>query len=100
MRPNGLCLVVELAVRRVESPLVDRWRKALLLGALREDVAYVPVLGTVFEHLSPSHFGGAGARGGFFPFLWPGPRGAVARNYRRAVRPCSRSWTIAIQATV
>jgi hypothetical protein len=85
MRLNGQVLVLEMAVRKLDAPLVSRYRKALILGALREDVYYVPFLRIVFEHLSLSHFYGPGLPGGFLPFLWPGARWKVERFFSRAV---------------
>jgi hypothetical protein len=85
MRVNGQLLVLEMAIRKLDAPLVSRYRKALILGALREDVYYVPLLRRVFEHLSLSHFYGPGLPGGFLPLLWPGARWKVNRFFARAV---------------
>lgn len=88
MLANGLSLVIERALAQVTGPGAGearRHRKALLLGALREDVARVPFATRVFEHLSFSHFGGGRWGGGFLPF-WPGPRFKVRRYFRRALR--------------
>jgi hypothetical protein len=85
MRLNGQLLVLEMAIRKLDAPLVSRYRKALILGALREDVCYVPVFHRVFEHLSLSHFHGAGLPGGFLPLLWPGARWKANRFFARAV---------------
>src|SRR4051812_47749870 len=87
MLANGLCLVIERGLAQVTGPGAEearRHRKALLLGALREDVARVPFAARVFEHLSFSHFGGGRWGGGFLPF-WPGPRFKVRRYFRRAL---------------
>jgi hypothetical protein len=88
MLANGLSLVIERALAQVTAPgaaEARRHRKALLLGALREDVARLPFAMRVFEHLSFSHFGGGRWAGGFLPF-WPGPRFKVRRYFRRALR--------------
>jgi hypothetical protein len=84
MRIGGLAMVVDRAADRVASPLVQRYRRAIVLGALREDVAYIPGLGTI-EHWSLSHFWGPSRPGGFLP-LWPGARFAANRKLARAVR--------------
>ena len=42
MLTNGQVLVIDMAVRALDHPLVSRYRSALVLGALREDTAYVP----------------------------------------------------------
>src|SRR6478736_5966116 len=87
MLANGLSLVIERALAQVTGPgavEARRHRKALLLGALREDVARVPFATRVFEHLSFSHFGGGRWGGGFLPF-WPGPRYKVRRFFRAAL---------------
>ena len=85
MLRNGLCLVVDMAVDAVDDDRVRRYRKALLLGSLREDVLYVPALG-VTEYPSFSHFYRPGLPGGFIPFVWPGPRWSADRKWRQATR--------------
>jgi hypothetical protein len=87
MLANGLVLVIERALVELDGAgacEARRHRKALLLGALREDVARVPFGTGVFEHLSLSHFGGGRWPGGFLP-LWPGPRYKVRRFFRAAL---------------
>jgi hypothetical protein len=85
VRVNGLALVIDRALASLPSVEPRRYRKALVLGSLREDVARAPFGGGVFEHLSFSHFGGGWLPGGFLPFLWPGPRFKVGRYFRRAL---------------
>jgi hypothetical protein len=85
VRVNGLALVIDRALASLPSVEPRRYRKALVLGSLREDVARAPFGGGVFEHLSLSHFGGGWLPGGFLPFLWPGPRFKVGRYFRRAL---------------
>ena len=85
MLRNGLCLIVEMAVDLVEDERVRRYRKALLLGTLREDVLYVPLFG-VTEYPSFSHFYRPGLPGGFIPFVWPGPRSSADRKWTLASR--------------
>ncbi len=82
MRINGLALLIDRAADRV--PAVERYRRAITLGALREDVVYIPKTPKPFEHLSFSHFWGPGRPGGFLPF-WPSARGAADRWFDRAV---------------
>jgi len=84
MRYNGLCVVIDMAARTVASPAIDRWKQAILLGALREDYWYLPLLGTV-ESPSLSHFYGPGLPGGFVPFVTPSTRTKATRMYRRAI---------------
>lgn len=84
MLKNGLFLVADEAARRAGTALAARWRAALVLGSLREDVVRVPFL--VFtEYPSFRHFGGRGLPGGYLPFLWPGPRSSCDALYRGAL---------------
>ena len=85
MRANGLALVIDRAVAHLPSHEARRYRQALVLGSLREDVARVPGGAGVFEHLSLSHFGGGWLPGGYLPLLWPGPRFKVRRYFRHAL---------------
>lgn len=85
MRLNGQLLVLEMAVRELDAPRIRRYRKALILGALREDVFFVPGVRVVLEHLSLSHFYGPGLPGGFLPFLWPGARWKAERFFSRSI---------------
>jgi hypothetical protein len=85
MLANGLYLVADMAVRAVDDPLATRYRKALLLGTLREDVLYVPLLKVVSEYPSYSHFYQPGLPGGYYPFLWPGPRFCADRLFKKAL---------------
>ncbi len=82
---NGQRIVVDMAVRTLAHPLTTRYRAALVLGALREDVGYLPGLGSVFECLSITHFYRPGLPGGFIPFLSAGPRWRANRLVARAV---------------
>jgi hypothetical protein len=86
VRLNGLFVVIEMAQRALRHPLIDRYREALLLGSLREDVWYLPVVGEVIEHLSFSHFYKPTLPGGFIPLLWPGPRFKGELFHGRALR--------------
>jgi hypothetical protein len=85
VRLNGLTFLVARAVEVLDDPELRRWQPAITLGALREDVWYVPVLGRAVEALSVSHFFRDGV-GGFLPVITPGPRGQTRRIFARAVR--------------
>ena len=74
MLPNGQTTVIDMAVRAVGDVTLTRHRPALLLGALREDVNYFPVLGIVLPKASFTHFYKPGLPGGLVPFVTPGPR--------------------------
>jgi len=84
--PNGHLAVIDMAVRVVNHPLAVRYRKSIILGALREDVWYFPVIGSTWEHLSISHFYKPPLPGGFIPFVTIGARHEVNRFFRRALR--------------
>lgn len=85
MRLGGLWVVVEMAARAMRDPSIERWKDAIVLGALREDVMHLPVADRVVEHLSFSHFYRPGLPGGLLPFLWPGPRLKADLFFERAV---------------
>lgn len=85
MRLNGLYIVIELAMRKLADPLVEAYKKPLVLGSLREDVWYIPGARFILEHLSFSHFYRPGLPGGIFPFVWPGPRSKADLFYGRAL---------------
>jgi hypothetical protein len=85
MLRNGLFLVVEMAVRERADPLTARYKKALILGTLREDVLYVPIVKAVTEYPSYSHFYKPGIPGGYYPLVWPGPRMCADRLYVKAI---------------
>lgn len=82
---GGLAMLVDRAVDRTTSPAIRRHRRAIVLGALREDVAYLPGLPRPFEHLSLSHFWGPGRRGGYLP-VWPSARTLAERYFAGAVK--------------
>jgi hypothetical protein len=83
MLRNGLFLVADAAARRSGVEAVERWRSALVLGSLREDILWVAPFG-LSEYPSFRHFGGLGRPGGYLPF-WPGPRRTADTLYRRAL---------------
>jgi hypothetical protein len=80
MRIGGLAMLVERAADRVTSPVLQRYRRAITLGALREDVAYLPGLPKPVEHLSFSH-----TWKGYLPGWTTAPE-AADRWFSRAVR--------------
>jgi hypothetical protein len=82
---NGQRVVLDMAIRVLGHPLVTRYRPALVLGALREDVWYVPLFGAVLDRPSLTHFYRPGLPGGLVPFLTPGPRWRADRLFERAV---------------
>lgn len=82
---NGLYLVADEAARVTQDPRIVKYRQALALGSLREDVIVFPN-GFFTEYASFRHFGGRGLPGGFVPIVWPGPRWEVAKRYRNAVQ--------------
>lgn len=86
MRINGLAMLVDRAVRLCDDPQLTAYRSAIIIGSLREDVSYAPVIGRVFEHWSLSHFYGPPWPGGFVPLLTPGARLAGAYYFGKAVR--------------
>ncbi len=91
MRPGGLALLIDMGASAVDHPLVAKYRTALTLGSLREDVWYLPGIRVIYEHLSDSHFGGSGwMPGGVIPFLWPGASARASRYFRRALRAYRR----------
>jgi hypothetical protein len=84
VRIGGLAMLIDRAADRVASPEIQRYRRAIVLGALREDVAYLPGLPGPFEHLSLSHFWGPARPGGYLPF-WPSARTAADHQFTRAI---------------
>ncbi len=86
MRLNGLYVVAEMAVAALGDPVVQRYKKPLLLGSLREDVWWIPGLEIIFEHLSFSHFYKPPLPGGIVPFLWPGPKSKGELFFGRALK--------------
>ena len=82
---NGQRVVLDMAIRALGHPLTTRYRPALVLGALREDVWYVPLIGAVLERPSLTHFYRPGLPGGLVRFLTPGPRWRADRLFARAV---------------
>jgi hypothetical protein len=82
VRPNGLLLVIDMALGHLGGSLAS-CGTALKLGALREDVVYVPVLSVVVESLSLSHSTGT-LGGGYVPLLTTSPEARARRYFDRA----------------
>ena len=85
MRPNGFLIVIDLALQKINSPVFNKYRKGLFLGAFRENVYYLPGIRTVSLNPSISHFYHPHLPGGIIPFLWPGPRWMGNYHFKRAV---------------
>jgi hypothetical protein len=93
MRYNGLNLVIGMAVAKLDAPLLQRYQDALVLGAVREDVLFLPVKGKgrIWEHWSFSHFSGPLLGGGFIPLLYPGAPASAQRYFNAAVASWQRN---------
>jgi hypothetical protein len=87
---NGFVTVIDLALRELGDPAFARQREALVWGAFREDVWYVPVAHAVVQNPSLSHFARRGVRGGFVPWLTPSAADRTERCARRAVDASAR----------
>ena len=85
---NGLVTIIDLAVQDLRNPFFARYREALILGAFREDVCYVPGLKIVLQSPSLTHFYRQGIAGGFIPLVWPGARYRTQLFFQRAIAEC------------
>ena len=85
MLPNGQAAVIRMAVHALGDERVRRYEPALLLGAMRADVWYVPMMKRVVEHLSFSHFYRTALPGGFLPFVTRGTRTMARKWFREAI---------------
>jgi hypothetical protein len=94
MRYNGLQLVIRLAVRKLDHPLLNRYQDALVLGAIREDVRWQPRTRRIWEHWSLSHFSGRYVGGGFIPLLTV----SAPRKAQRYVDQAVASWNAGDEA--
>jgi hypothetical protein len=86
VRYNGLQLVIHMALAKLAEPRLARFQDALVLGAIREDVVYLPHRRKLWEHWSLSHFDGRRLRGGFIPFLTAGAPRKAQTHFNLAVR--------------
>src|SRR5436190_17399492 len=84
MLPNGQAAVIRMAVTAHDDAAVSRYERAMLLGAMRADVWYLP-WGRVVEHLSFSHFYRRALPGGFLPFLTRGTRTMARKWLKEAI---------------
>ncbi len=85
MRPNGFIVVIDLALKKSDHPLLNAYRKTLILGAFRENVYFTPVLDLVTLNPSFSHFYQRRLPGGILPFVWPGPRAMADWHFRKSI---------------
>jgi len=83
---NGFMVVIDMALAHLDEPLLRRQRDALILGAFREDVCFLPGAGLVFQSPSLTHFARRGVPGGFIPYLWPGAGQRARKFFDRALR--------------
>lgn len=83
---NGFMVVIDMALAELDCPLFRRHRDALIMGAFREDVCFLPGAQLVFQSPSLTHFERRGVRGGFIPFLWPGASQRARKFFDRALR--------------
>ena len=83
---NGFITVIDTALAALDRPLLQRHRDALVLGAFREDVCFVPGVEIVFQSPSLTHFRRRELPGGFIPFVWPGAAQRAERFFGRALR--------------
>jgi len=83
---NGFITVIDMALDELDQPLAHRHRDALVLGAFREDVCFVPGVDLVFQSPSLTHFRRRELPGGFVPFLWPGASQRTGKFLERAWR--------------
>ena len=86
MLPNGQAAVVKIALASMNDARLDRYAAPLLLGAMRVDVACIPFVNRVYEHMSFNHFYRRGLPGGFLPFVTRGVRRSARKWFDEAVR--------------
>ena len=84
MLANGQAAVVKIALAAM--PELGRYATPLLLGAMRVDVACIPFVNRVYEHMSLNHFYRRGLPGGFLPFVTRGTRASARRWFAEAVQ--------------
>ena len=83
---NGFITVIDMALREVDEPLLVQHRDALVMGAFREDVCFVPLAHVVFQSPALTHFARRGVPGGFIPFVWPDAVRRTRKFFDRALR--------------
>jgi hypothetical protein len=95
MLANGQAAVVKIALESMSDARLDRYAPPLLLGAMRVDVACIPFVNRVYEHMSLNHFYRRGLPGGFIPFLTRGTRASARRWFAGALDEQRRGRTTA-----
>lgn len=85
MRYNGLQLVIGMAVHKLDDARLNRYRDALVLGAIRADIDVQGRTGTIREHWSLTHFSGAWLGGGFIPFFTRSAPRVAQRHVDQAI---------------
>lgn len=87
---NGFMVVIDMALESLGRPDFSRQRDALVLGAFREDVCYLPVVQLVYQSPSLTHFYRRHRPGGFIPYVYPGPMQRTQKFFARAVAQYQR----------
>ncbi|MEW6737082.1 MAG: hypothetical protein AB1489_37695 [Acidobacteriota bacterium] len=82
---NGFIVVIDMALHELNDALCWRYRDALVLGAFREDICYLPLLKRVVQSPSLKHFYRT-VPGGLIPFCWPGPRSEADRIFAKSIK--------------
>lgn len=82
---NGFMIVIDMALEQVGEPVLRRHRDAIVMGAFREDVCFLPGAGLVFQSPSLTHFARRGIPGGFIPLVWPDAARRARKFFDRAV---------------
>jgi hypothetical protein len=70
---NGFMVVIDMALAELDEPLLRRHRDAIIMGAFREDVCFMPGVDLVFQNPSLSHF-------------WPDAAQRARKFFDRALR--------------
>jgi len=86
MLANGQAAVVKIALASMNDARLDRYTAPLLLGAMRVDVACIPFVNRVYEHMSLNHFYRRGLPGGFLPFVTRGTRASARKWFAESVQ--------------
>ncbi|HYO78220.1 MAG TPA: hypothetical protein VE010_17300 [Thermoanaerobaculia bacterium] len=85
MLANGQAAVVKIALASMRDAQLEPYATPLLLGAMRVDVACIPFVHRVYEHMSLNHFYRRGLPGGFVPLLTRGARASAKRWFAQAL---------------
>ncbi len=87
---NGFIAVIDMALEHLDAPLLRDHRDALILGAFREDVCYLPGAQFVFQSPSLTHFRRSNLPGGFIPYLTDGAGARAEKFMHKALREFAR----------